>query len=100
MHFYGYSHAEVLGLPLRIFWLLSLSVERIRAEQDLCNLQVASAAQATKEGFQRIWDGLTKRVGKIQEINAKWEEDNAPKDKAGMAELRRMFGAKPNRNAP
>lgn len=94
MYFYGYSHTEVLALPLRIFWLLCFTADRLRAERNLTELQVASAAQSTKEGFQQVWKGFSNRMGKVMEIDQVVASEQEPEDVAGKAELRRMFGIK------
>ncbi|HCB2475350.1 TPA: hypothetical protein MYR80_005137, partial [Citrobacter freundii] len=46
------SPLELLGVPLTMFWMLSRNIDRLRAEEDVRNLQVARAAQADGEGVK------------------------------------------------
>lgn len=87
IHFYSYSLGEVMSLPMRVFWLLSDSVERIRSEQDLCNLRVAGASQSS-EGFEKMWKSLSQQVGETIVFDKRVIE--MEKDVKGIAELKAL----------
>lgn len=55
---------ELLGIPLTMFWMLSRNIDRLRAEEDIRNLQVARAAQADGEGVKAFMEGLQLRIGR------------------------------------
>lgn len=46
--------ADVMELPLRTFWSLNRNVDRLRAEQDIRSLQVATAAQTVEDGGDAV----------------------------------------------
>lgn len=58
------SPLELLGVPLTMFWMLSRNIDRLRAEEDVRNLQVARAAQADGEGVKAFMEGLQLRIGR------------------------------------
>ncbi len=47
-----------------MFWMLSRNIDRLRAEEDVRNLQVARAAQADGEGVKAFMEGLQLRIGR------------------------------------
>ncbi|EMB2321431.1 hypothetical protein ACN1NW_000389 [Acinetobacter baumannii] len=91
MHFYSQTYESVLAMPIKTFWLLSNSVERIEAQQDLRHLKIALTGSmgATQEGIEKLIESLNNEVGEII------KGDNNPilnteRDEAGFEALRRI----------
>jgi len=47
-----------------MFWMLSRNIDRLRAEEDVRNLQVARVAQADGDGVKAFMEGLQLRIGR------------------------------------
>lgn len=45
-----------------MFWMLSRNIDRLRAEEDVRNLQVARVAQADGDGVKAFMEGLQLRI--------------------------------------
>jgi len=43
---YSYTYAQVLDLPLVLFWTLNRQIDRLRAERDLRQLWIVGSAQS------------------------------------------------------
>lgn len=89
MHFYGMNDNAVMGLPIRRFWLLSSSIERIMAQKDLRALSVTSCAMsgdAIKEHRSR----LVVEIGDVYKVDEKEAIMNEERDDAAFAELRSL----------
>jgi len=56
-------------MPIRRFWFLNNQVDRLRAEQEIRQLQILACAQSS-EGFKSSYDHLNTQMGKIYV----WEE--------------------------
>ncbi|AVE44270.1 hypothetical protein MW722_001435 [Acinetobacter baumannii] len=91
MHFYSETYQSLLAMPIKTFWLLSNSVERIEAQRDLRHLKIALAGSmgATQEGIENLMESLRKEVGEVI------KGDNNPilnteRDEAGFEALRNM----------
>lgn len=90
MHFYHIGYEALLRLPIYTFWELSRNADRIRAEEDLrqLNLYQGIFGEADKIAKQ-----LQADRGEVVEI----EYPNHGFDRAGFEQLRMMMGkgAKP-----
>ena len=86
------SPLELLGVPLTMFWMLSRNIDRLRAEEDVRNLQVARAAQADGEGVKAFMEGLQLRIGRPVVTDKVYDprKDNADPD--AKEQLMQIFG--------
>ena len=64
MKFYGLADDHVLAMPLKRFWLLHRSVDRLTAEDDLRAMQIGAAVQSG-DGYKQAVAALQKQMGKI-----------------------------------
>lgn len=55
------SYREVMEMPLRAFWTYNGSVDRIRAEAELRQLQVLAASQSS-EAFKEVAAALKEEL--------------------------------------
>lgn len=75
-------------MPLKRFWLFSDSIDRIRAEADLRELQ-NRAAVGSSEGIKARYDTLREEVGVVIEVD---RIAIAKMDKDGFSELKLLSG--------
>jgi hypothetical protein len=54
MREYSMKFRDVMELPLRTFWSLNRQVDRLRAEEDVRQLQIATAAASAGEGGEGV----------------------------------------------
>ena len=87
LHFYGMNYREVMGLPIRAFWLLNSNVVRLMAERDLRTLQVASSAQQQGEAISHIRENLVIELGEVVVMDP---IASAVRDQDGFNELKAM----------
>lgn len=83
MHFYGQSHGDVMRLPIKTFWLMNDSIDRIMAQKDMRALTVAVCGQngeAAQEHRERL----------VLEVGAVAKTDENQRDEKGFAELKKM----------
>lgn len=64
MSFYSIDYQSMRKLPLRTFWLLSKSINRIEAERGLRALSIASASQSS-DGFKAAQKNLQAEIGEV-----------------------------------
>jgi len=88
MSFYSLDYQSMLKLPLRTFWLLSKSINRIEAERGLRSLSIAQASQSS-EGFKAAYKRLEEEVGE-----AASEQTPEPVGTEQMAGLMRRLKVK------
>lgn len=87
MHYYSQSYSEMMGLPIKTFWLMSNSIERISAQQDLRSLTVAVCGQG-EEAAHDHRQRLILEVGTIVKLDS--NPMNSVRDEAGFAELKKL----------
>ncbi len=83
---------ELLGIPLTMFWMLSRNIDRLRAEEDIRNLQVARAAQADGEGVKAFMEGLQLRIGRPVVTDKVYDPRKDKTDPDAKEQLMQIFG--------
>ena len=86
------SPLELLGVPLTMFWMLSRHIDRLRAEEDVRNLQVARAAQADGEGVKAFMEGLQLRIGRPVVTDKVYDPRKDKADPDAKEQLMQIFG--------
>ncbi|MZK91554.1 hypothetical protein EAJ18_12100 [Citrobacter amalonaticus] len=86
------SPVELLGVPLTMFWMLSRNIDRLRAEEDVRNLQVARAAQADGEGVKAFMEGLQLRIGRPVVTDKVYDPRRDKADPDAKEQLMQIFG--------
>lgn len=89
MHFYQHSYAQVLALPLKTFWFMNESIDRIQAQKDMRALTVANFGQATAESATQFRQHLLTEQGAVVKMKEEYPMQ-VPRDDVGFAELKRM----------
>jgi hypothetical protein len=79
-------YREVMGLPVKTFWLMSGNIRRIRAGDDMRQLMTATAAQSA-EGVGEYRQRLILDIGTVFKDGLIID---AERDEAGFAELKMM----------
>lgn len=71
MHFYTESFQAVQQMPLKTFWFLSNSIDRIQAQKDLrqMSLNLRTGNNATPESVKEISKVLIDETGVIAKIS-------------------------------
>lgn len=64
MKTFGMSFEGMLELTPRRFWFLHNQIDRIRAEEQMLQLQILGAAQSG-EGYKSALEGLTSQLGQV-----------------------------------
>lgn len=83
---YGLDYWKVYDTPLRLFWVLSRNVDRMRAEEDMRRARASVAVQSGKEPLQNYLRELQAEVGTVFVEKAFF-------DASGWNELKAMAGA-------
>ena len=78
---------EVMGLPIRTFWLLNSNVVRLMAERDLRTLQVSASVQQQGEAMTQTRENLVVELGEVMVLDP---IASAVRDQAGFNELKAM----------
>lgn len=86
--FYGVSYRELMSVPIKTFWLMNDSIDRISAKEDMRSLTVASSCQSF-EGATSHRERLTLEVGTMVKLEVDPIRD-AVRDETGFAELKSM----------
>lgn len=86
------SPLELLGVPITMFWMLSRNIDRLRAEEDVRNLQVARAAQADGEGVKAFMEGLQLRIGRPVVTDKVYDPRKDKADPDAKEQLMQIFG--------
>lgn len=86
------SPLKLLGVPLTMFWMLSRNIDRLRAEEDVRNLQVARAAQADGEGVKAFMEGLQLRIGRPVVTDKVYDPRKDKADPDAKEQLMQIFG--------
>lgn len=79
-------------MPLERFWLLSRNIDRIKAEDDIRQLQVARVAQATGDSYSAFEKSLQQRLGQPVVTIKSALPFNAEADPNAEEKLRKIFG--------
>lgn len=82
----GMDYWNVLKLPLRTFWMLNRSLDRLRAEEDQRQLRLVNASQDAK-GAKDLTDELSREIGMPVVIEKKFDAD-------AFDRLQKEFGSK------
>jgi hypothetical protein len=80
------SFRELMGIPIKTFWLLSENIERISAQKDIRSLSVAAYSQSG-EGASEHREQLVLQVGTTVKLDS---EDVSVRDEEGFEDLRNM----------
>ena len=86
------SPLELLNVPLTMFWMLSRNIDRLRAEEDVRNLQVARASQADGEGVKAFMEGLQLRIGRPVVTDKVYDPSQDKADPDAKEQLMQIFG--------
>jgi len=73
-------------MPIRAFWLFSGNIRRVRAENDMRALMVATASQSA-EGIENHQERLVLEIGLVMTDNPVLDVD---RDEKGFSELKMM----------
>lgn len=85
------SYEEVMRLPVKAFWFLNATIDRIQAQKDMRALTVAACSQADKEAKQSYRERLIVEVGTIVKLRFDPIRDaEHERDTKGIAELREL----------
>lgn len=79
------SFNETIELPLNVFWLLNTSIQRIRAEENLRAVTVASATTGTAENYREVRESLMTELGEVMKVDP---IETAERDEQGFQELK------------
>ena len=86
------SPLELLNVPLTMFWMLSRNIDRLRAEEDVRNLQVARASQADGEAVKAFMEGLQLRMGRPVVTDKVYDPSQDKADPDAKEQLMQIFG--------
>ena len=86
------SPLELLNVPLTMFWMLSRNIDRLRAEEDVRNLQVARASQADGEAVKAFIEGLQLRIGRPVVTDKVYDPSQDKADPDAKEQLMQIFG--------
>ncbi len=75
-----------------MFWMLSRNIDRLRAEEDVRNLQVALAAQADGESVKAFMEGLQLRIGRPVVTDKVYDPSQDRADPDAKEQLMQIFG--------
>ena len=89
---YAVSPLELLNVPLTMFWMLSRNIDRLRAEEDVRNLQVARASQADGEAVKAFMEGLQLRIGRPVVTDKVYDPSQDKADPDAKEQLMQIFG--------
>lgn len=65
MRFYGLDDEQVFRMSIRRFWLLNANIDRISAQENYRNAQVAMTANMTKESIETYFKALQAEIGTV-----------------------------------
>ncbi|EED1581681.1 hypothetical protein U3744_000092 [Shigella sonnei] len=72
--------------------MLSRNIDRLRAEEDVRNLQVALAAQADGESVKAFMEGLQLRIGRPVVTDKVYDPSQDRADPDAKEQLMQIFG--------
>ncbi|WP_194820597.1 hypothetical protein, partial [Escherichia coli] len=77
--------------------MLSRNIDRLRAEEDVRNLQVARASQADGEAVKAFMEGLQLRIGRPVVTDKVYDPSQDKADPDAKEQLMQIFGRGLNR---
>ncbi|ENA3915239.1 hypothetical protein ABGO12_003876 [Escherichia coli] len=72
--------------------MLSRNIDRLRAEEDVRNLQVARASQADGEAVKAFMEGLQLRIGRPVVTDKVYDPSQDKTDPDAKEQLMQIFG--------
>lgn len=75
-----------------MFWMLSRNIDRLRAEEDVRNLQVARASQADGEAVKAFMEDLQLRIGRPVVTDKVYDPSQDKADPDAKEQLMQIFG--------
>lgn len=75
-----------------MFWMLSRNIDRLRAEEDVRNLQVARASRADGEAVKAFMEGLQLRIGRPVVTDKVYDPSQDKADPDAKEQLMQIFG--------
>ena len=75
-----------------MFWMLSRNIDRLRAEEDVRNLQDARASQADGEAVKAFMEGLQLRIGRPVVTDKVYDPSQDKADPDAKEQLMQIFG--------
>lgn len=73
MREYRMAPDAVLDLPLKMFWFMTNQIDRLRAEEDMRQIQLLGASQDS-DAFKMALDSLKSEMGQVYI----WQPSNSP----------------------
>lgn len=84
------GHAEMMALPVRTFWFMNATIDRVNAQKDMRSLSVAVCAEGGERATNHR-ERLVLEIGTIVTITDNpMSAANTARDEAGFADLRAM----------
>lgn len=94
MRFYGLTYAELMATPIKTFWFMNASIDRINAQEDMRSLSVAVCSQGGEIALNHR-ERLVLEIGTVVTVtNNPLSAVNTARDKAGFADLKAMANEK------
>ncbi len=84
LSFYGLTDTHVLKMPIKRFWLLSGSIDRMKSADDIRSIRVA-AAVLDDESYKKTLQSLSSSVGDIATKVNEIDRDGLERLKAIMS---------------
>lgn len=89
MHFYSIGYDELMRLPIRTFWFINQSIDRIQAQKDMRSLSVAVCGQGGGAAAQEYRQRLVIEQGEVFKL--KHDPMIAERDEEGFQALKSMI---------
>jgi hypothetical protein len=70
----GMDYRGTLQLPLKTFWSLNRSIDRLRAEEEQRQLRLANASQSA-DGAKTLTEDLSREIGTPLVIEKRFDAD-------------------------
>jgi hypothetical protein len=87
------SFREVMALPMKVFWFMNSCINRIRADDDMRSLSIASAAAAQSiEAQKATRERLVIEMGEVVKNSGAISDE---RDEVGFNALRMMQYQRP-----
>jgi hypothetical protein len=91
MRVYGTPYREVMALPMKVFWQLSGTVDRLLASEQKALLELLTTSQTSAEAAQQLHEALHKASPEpIKLTTHALIAASSVRDEDGFDELRRM----------
>ncbi|MGZ8172580.1 MAG: hypothetical protein ACXWT0_01630 [Methylobacter sp.] len=83
MAHYALSDVQVLTMPVRRFWLLSESIDRMKASDDIRAIRVAAAVLG-QDAYKQTLEALSTAVGNVAVRAIERDEDGVARFKKSL----------------